>query len=426
MKDKNIYNNKEGFPKPGVSVDEAWNNMHELLVKNNLTKTPEKEKRRWLVWLILFLFTGLAGTIGYVSMNKNASLSATKKNSSAVVGKTIDTRKESSNNNQQKDSINKTVIENDSEKYDNKNNLAEAYSLKAYHKTIVAEPSSKINTADKPVYTSAVNNSVDVKKDYEHVNKNSFVNDSANVTAKNNDSVLKTMSFNSIDSNLQANNAVSKKNKATAKTKKDIFHIGLQWNINFALNSNNNYFNAYRDNNKQYYMWLLPSAWASVNIGKHQSVSLTVNPFKQQFAGSKIVHVEKPFIQSVEPDVITRLIKSRSIDLGVNYSYTIIKKLSVNVGANYSFQQNALYIEQQVEGFSGNILSAKIYGVRKKDEAFKYIKPSYVSLNTSLQYNFKMLSVGGGITSPLTNLSGDNQYNIKPVNGELFLRYRIK
>ena len=46
MKDKQEHNYKnfgDDFPKPGTPADEAWKQMHELLVKHDLTKPIKKE-----------------------------------------------------------------------------------------------------------------------------------------------------------------------------------------------------------------------------------------------------------------------------------------------------------------------------------------------------------------------------------------------
>ncbi|HEX5154252.1 MAG TPA: hypothetical protein VFW07_22545 [Parafilimonas sp.] len=70
-----------------------------------------------------------------------------------------------------------------------------------------------------------------------------------------------------------------------------------------------------------------------------------------------------------------------------------------------------------MEGYSGNVLSERVHAVEKKDASFKYLSPSYLSWNGSVKYNFRKLSIGAGITGPISNLSLNPEYNVKPLNG---------
>ena len=60
MSNRKFYTDKDfnkQFPEPGVPADDAWKQMHELLVKNDLTKPAEKDKRRRVIFFfILFCF----------------------------------------------------------------------------------------------------------------------------------------------------------------------------------------------------------------------------------------------------------------------------------------------------------------------------------------------------------------------------------
>src|SRR4029078_12604641 len=68
MKNKRVYTDKDfekKLPEPGTPVDEAWKQMHELLVKNNLTVREKKGKRRTILLVLLLLFISISGIIGY-------------------------------------------------------------------------------------------------------------------------------------------------------------------------------------------------------------------------------------------------------------------------------------------------------------------------------------------------------------------------
>src|ERR1044072_3527907 len=62
---------KGPLPAPDVPVNDAWQQMHQLLVQHHLTEKPGKDKRRWLLWLCLFLLISTGGIITYLSFNNN-------------------------------------------------------------------------------------------------------------------------------------------------------------------------------------------------------------------------------------------------------------------------------------------------------------------------------------------------------------------
>ena len=235
----------------------------------------------------------------------------------------------------------------------------------------------------------------------------------------------KTDTVQKINDSIKNTQQAFSKNIADKNSKQVKFHYGLQWNINFSLKNNSHYFDGY-DNNKQYYMWALPAAWAKMDINKKHGIMFRFNPFSQQFAGKQVLNIEKPFIASIEPDSVTSLIKSRGYNFGLNYEYNINSKITFVAGLSYTIQHNALYLQQAVEGYSGNILSEGIYAAGKKDASFKYLNPSYLSWNGSVKYNFRKLSIGAGVTRPISDLSSNPDYTVRPLNGEFYLQYHFK
>ena len=420
MKDKQDHNYKNfggDFPKPGTPADEAWSQMHELLVKHDLTKPAKKDKRRLIIFLLVFLFI-TAGISGYLFFSNNAG----NKAALSIVPDKIDQQNEPGSMG------NDTVAYQNSEQDKNRyipdeekafsntgktNSISKNYSLKSFNKTnaenneFTAIQQTGIEKTEQPANAPA-------KESTQNYNR---ANDTV-VTVHQNilmDTATKNTSL--------IENTTAKSNKTTASKNK--FHFGLQWNANFSLKNNSHYFDAY-NGGKQYYMWLLPAAWAKMDIGKKHGILFQFNPYKQVFAGKQTVHIEVPWIASVDPDIVTRVVKTRGYDFGLKYEYKFNSRMHIAAGLSYTFQQDALYAEQAVEHTSGNVLSEKIYGAKRSDASFDYLKSSYLNWNGSVKYDLKKLSIGAGVSKPFSNLSADPTYTVKPLNGELYLQYRFK
>lgn len=421
MNDKPAHNKyiKEPLPTPDVSADDAWQQMHQLLVQHHLTAKPNKDKRRRLLWFCLLLLISISGVIAYFFFNNNPGL--------LYEHKTVADKQNTDTGNSNKTLLNE-IQKSKQASFGNAFANSGSNNKKLKDFPLHTRNNNFINI-DKPVNLALI---VDSNVIITSINNqqadtiSSFTFQDLNFVKRDKEITLLPATTDSIGNNTKNEVLVNRKNKKNEKQNKIKPELGLPWNIDFSLTNNSHYFSSYNNKGDQYYMWLLPSLKAGININDKQSISIIVNPYKQQFAGNKIMHIQKPWIASVEPDVVTRLIKSRGINLGLQYNRSIIKKLSVNIGGSYTFQQNALTLEQSVENFSGNIISERIYGTDKKDKAFQYLKPSYLSGDASLQYNFKKFDVGAGVTVPLNNLAADKQYLVRPVNGELFLRYRFK
>lgn len=414
------------FPKPGVPADEAWGKMHAMLQQHGLTQQPKKDRRRLVVLLlVLFIIAGIGGYI-YVNTDANRATGLAKgTHENTAVVEQNKTGKEPAGL-QQNDNL-KNDVASTGVSIPNTNRTEENYSLKNFNKTVSvnnstvsSQPAASEKMAQQDNIPATATQQTSNRQDAPAMAPQQSLNKSGDVvaTTNNNNSAGKDTIAAGITTNKVASNN-------TGKTAASRFHFGLQWNASFSLKNNSHYFNDY-SGGKQYYMWLLPAAWAKMDIGKKHGLLFQFNPYKQVFAGKQTVLVEEPWIASVEPDIVTRAVKTRGVDLGLKYEYRYNKKLSITAGLGYTFQRNVLYAEQTVEHSSGKVLSEKLYAANRNDASFNYVKPSYLNWNSSVQYNFRKLSIGGGVNQPFSNLSADPAYQLKPLNGEIYLQYRLK
>jgi hypothetical protein len=286
MKNKKFYTNRK-LPEPGTPVDEAWKQMHGLLVKNNFTVPEKKNRRRMILLVLLLLFISVTGIILYSvyfhdqavkivtgdsSNNKTQKQNNTNNNSSAdTVHQLI--QQDTLGDNKAGHSTN--VISN------NNFRLPVTHDHTSISKNIPGE--NKLNPVNQALNHDYL---TEAKKDNKVNIENETSAISATVQNKKEDTVQ--MINDSIKNTQQA----FSKNKPGKNSKQVKFYYGLQWNINFSLKSNRNYFDAY-DGGKQYYMWALPAAWAKMDINKKHGIRFRFNPFSQEFAGKQVVNVCK-------------------------------------------------------------------------------------------------------------------------------------
>jgi hypothetical protein len=425
VKDRNIHsgeNFRGKFPEPGVPVNDAWKQMHAMLVENNLTH-PEKKDKRKLILLWLFLFVIVIGITGYLLLDTDAG---TKSATNVANQKRIKSNNDIALNH---DSVENKIVKHGTITNDLTHESKPVNLYNSYEKSDTKYSLKNLSKASSANIIISENNNDNITISDADINneiaKQIIIDDSLkNDAASNNNSISNNKTIDTSIKISDSGNTV-KSHKEIISARNNKFHFGLEWNADFPLKNYSNYFSSYTSG-KQYYIWLLPSAWAKFDINKKHGVLLTFNPYQQQFAGSQTVYIEKPWIASVEPDIVTRVIKTKAINIGLNYTYQINKHLNLQVGSGYSFIQNVLYKEQSVEGFSGNILSEKIYGAKKKDASFNYIKPSFLNWNIGVQYDIKKISIGAGLHQSSKNLSTDSNYNLRPLNGSIYLRYRFK
>lgn len=419
MSNRKFYTDKDyhkQFPEPGVPAEEAWKQMHELLVENDLTKPDKKDKRRRLTvfFILLCLLIG-AGIIYMFTAQKDPG----KSNKASINNNDNNVK---SNRSDTSDIIAQQHF-TDTLLQQQPNLLSSIHKLsqKDQQQDIPPELSSTNNNSN------SINNDISISKPGDTVLQQQTETNEIIAEAPVS-SAIKSDDKSEVKDSIEKNDTAdqfSLKKANSKKQKPGKFHFGLEWNINFSTVNNSHYFEAY-NGGKQYYMWLLPSAWAKMDIGEKHGIALHVNPYNQQFAGKQTTHIEKPMIASIEPDVITKLIKSRGYNIGADYEYNAAKKLTIAAGLNYTIQNKALYAQEEVIAFSGEIVSDSIKAAGKNDAAFKYLKPAYLSWDASAKYNFKKISIGAGVTKPITNMSSNPGFSVRPLNGRIYLQYRFK
>jgi len=231
-------------------------------------------------------------------------------------------------------------------------------------------------------------------------------------------------------------NAPSKNSSAKAQKDKSgkkfiNFNFGLQWNIPLPIQGTSDYFTGTDDKSKPYNL-LIPEIWISKTFGKNNNhtIRLQANLNQQYFTGKKEVASSTGPLSPLDSTTIvtrnTKLLKISGVGITLQYNYNFNAKWSAGVGLNYSLNGKALFNKQTILQSNGQLLSDSTYGVTKSSADWQYINKGLLAGKLEASYSFKKFQVGAAVFIPLNNISSSSNNNIRPLNGQLFFRWRIK
>ena len=255
-------------------------------------------------------------------------------------------------------------------------------------------------------------------------NRNSILKDTAkNFSAgKDKDTVI-------INKALSNSSIATTKNRIKGIKKGLDLHYGLQWDVNIPFYGFNKYFLGTNGEN-QFYNFLIPGLWVSKTVGKKgNEVLVSLKAAQQYLTGSKTVAIITGVVSPTDSTPIQRnkvVIKTNNITLGVQYNYRIDDRWSIGTGLNLHWQYSALVNQQTIRLQDGSLLSDSLYGINKSSTDWQYFKPSIISARVEVLYSFKKLQSGMAIIVPVTNFFQLSPGSSHPVNGHIFLRWRIK
>lgn len=206
------------------------------------------------------------------------------------------------------------------------------------------------------------------------------------------------------------------------------FHFGLEWNTPIPLQSvRGNYFVGGNGKNEAY-MTLIPGIWVSKTFGNRHEITAQFKPYQQNFPENV------PFAAVADmslPTPHTRsyyLLKTTGKAANIQYKYYVSKKWGVNTGMALIGQRRALVNEKLVRDFDQFLESDTTYSIfHNAIDTVNIKKSAFVAGKVGLFYNISnKLQIGAETVVPFSNLSAFPQTSIRPVNGQFFIRWRIK
>ena len=205
-------------------------------------------------------------------------------------------------------------------------------------------------------------------------------------------------------------------------------HFGPVWYITLPLQGTHHYFTGTNGKPEPYNL-LIPALWINNVFKGNHEIMIQLAPARQYFAGNNtLVSVTGPG-SSADTTLVKRntdLIKTGGMEAGLQYSYYLTPNLCVGAGISYYWQRKVLINRQTSRLSDGRVLSDSLYSVRKTSADGLYFNSSIWLGKMEMRYMFKKLHAGITVFIPITSLTALPRKNIRPVNGQLFLRWVIK
>lgn len=220
----------------------------------------------------------------------------------------------------------------------------------------------------------------------------------------------------------------SSEEKKTSKAIKQLgLSYGLQWNAALPLQGTKNYFSG-TNGSSQPYIALIPDLWVSKQVGPKMDLLLMVHFTNLYATGEKPLTSVKGAYSPSDTTTVTRsvsLLKTSGFSAGLQYDYHFYKRWSIGAGLNYHTLNRALVKEKTTAFYTGDLLSEYTTVAQKNGSDWLYLNASFFTGKLELSYQWRKIKTGASLYVPISDLSSVPGNRIRPVNGQLFLRWRL-
>jgi hypothetical protein len=202
--------------------------------------------------------------------------------------------------------------------------------------------------------------------------------------------------------------------------------IAFQWQSTIPL-SGTKHFLKNGDSNYQGYRLLIPGISISQIFKEKNTVRFTFLPFGQYFT-KEILLSNNLTEQEDSSTVITNrisLIKTSGWNAGVSYERAVLKNFEIAAGIFVHKQNYALLSSETTTANDSTSTSQSELINRKYASADLYINPYLFMASLEASYTFRKIQFGTGVFIPLKSMS-PTITNVRPRNGKVFIRWKLK
>lgn len=203
-------------------------------------------------------------------------------------------------------------------------------------------------------------------------------------------------------------------------------HLGLQWNVHLPVQGIAYYLTG-MDGQPAPWQALLPGFWLSYAIRDKGEWMLQISPFATYQAGQKILASERTSLPPPDSFTVKRetlLIKSRGIAMGIQYNHRLDEHWFVGGGVQLQWQQKALIRKTEVRVSDGAIRADTLGGISRSSADWSNLAASFLTAKLELGYRAGKMETGILFQLPINSMISEN--SLRPLNGMVFLRWRIR
>lgn len=280
---------------------------------------------------------------------------------------------------------------------------------------------NETNNADNNVQPAELANKTKEEKNKGSINNNKEVITPVTTTTPQQESVIITEA----NKQLLLNKAEEKK---TSKAVKQLgINYGLQWNVAVPLQGIKNYFSG-TSGSSQPYVVLIPDLWISKQMGGKQELLFSLSLSNTYATGDKQIASFKGALSIVDSTTVTQrvsVLKTSGFAAGLQYNYHVNNKWSIGAGLNYHSINRALIKETTTGYYTGRVISESTDAVSKGGNDWLYFNNSFFTGKLELSYYWGRIRTGAAVYIPVSDMSSVSGNSIRPINGQLFLRWRL-
>ncbi|MPR37300.1 hypothetical protein [Salmonirosea aquatica] len=117
-----------------------------------------------------------------------------------------------------------------------------------------------------------------------------------------------------------------------------------------------------------------------------------------------------------------RLMKASGLNFSLYCHYQVTGFFALGAGASYSFFSHAL-VRKEIENREGRILPGALVTLTESAGLAETVNPRFFAVKAGILFNPGRFQAGLNVIVPITRVSRINRESLKPLNGQLFLRF---
>lgn len=210
------------------------------------------------------------------------------------------------------------------------------------------------------------------------------------------------------------------------ETREKRLQFGLQWSANVPITSGNRYVDDLKVGQGASLL-AIPAVWMAYPTSDKNEVALEVRPVFDYFTGNSLFYeFSNQDSTSNYRQEEARLLKTTSSSIALLYRHQIVQNLWLGAGFAYHHHWRAAATVRQGVIWGGGWGADSVQTFGRSDDYWPHIRSSNIAASADLSYQLKSFRIGGSLLLPVLPPGTGDLANKRPLNGQFFIRWRIR